>query len=187
MDEMTKKGTTKGTQERRARATVTAGQSALMGPPANPIPPSARSNRASKEEVQLRVGYVVQMLLDGRRKHEIKQFFRSQYGIGARQVERLLCLARARLAEANGTDVDQMRAEFYQRYIRLFRESENDAIKISALRAAGDLYGLNAPQKVAQTTSGGKDVHFIRETVKGLTVDELRVLKKARARLVAAK
>jgi hypothetical protein len=156
-------------------------------PPTNPVPPDARPRKATSAEVQTRVAYTAQMILDGRRKHEIKRFFRAQYGTHARQVEAYIRLARERLADTGDQDVAQMRAEFYQRYIRLFRESENDAIKISALRAAGDLYGLNAPQKVAQTTSGGKDVHFIRETVKGLTVDELRVLKKARARLVAAK
>jgi hypothetical protein len=154
-----------------------------MQPSANPIPPSARSARASKEEFQLRVGYVVQMLLDGRPKYQIKAFFRREYGLKSRQVERHLRLARARLAEANGTDVDQLRAEFYERYIRIFRESESDVIKISALRAASDLYGLNAPQRVARTTSDGKDVGPMRQAVQQLTVDELRVLKRVRDRL----
>ena len=154
-----------------------------MQPSANPIPPSARSARASKEEFQLRVGYVVQMLLDGRRKHEIKQFFRSQYGLKARQVERHLSLARARLAEANGTDVDQLRAEFFARYMRIFRETQNDTSRIAALKAAGCLFGLDAPRKVAETTSNGTDVNVMRQTVRGLTVDELRVLRRARDRL----
>ena len=39
-----------------------------------------------KEEFQLRVSYVVQMLLDGRPKYQIKAFFRVQYGLKSRRL-----------------------------------------------------------------------------------------------------
>ncbi|MHB8971025.1 MAG: hypothetical protein ACYC3X_22625 [Pirellulaceae bacterium] len=152
-------------------------------PPTNPVPPAARPRKATSPEMDQRIGYTAQMILDGRRKHEIKRFFASQYGIDFRQVERYIRLARARLAEANGTDVDQMRAEFYARYLVIYRTAENDAIKISALRAASDLFGLNAPIKTARTTASGTDVHLIREAVRGLTIDELRTLRGLRDRL----
>ena len=153
------------------------GRGMLVQLPSNPVPPRVRSNRASKEEFQLRVSYVVQMLLDGRPKYQIKAFFRSQYGLKSRQVERHLRLARARLAESTGVDLAQLCAEFYERYLRVYREAESDAVKINALRAASDLFGLNAPLKTAHTTSKSTDMNLAREAVKGFTVEELRALR----------
>ncbi len=118
------------------------------------------------------------MLLDGRRKHEIKRFFRTQYGVGGRQVETYLLLARKRIAEVNTEDLDQMRAEFYARYMEIYRTSENDGTKLAALRAAGSLFGVDAPQKVAQTTTDGKDTR--RAAVEGLSVEQLRTLRDVR-------
>lgn len=159
--------------------------SVASDPPANPIPTSARPKKAVAGEVEQRVMFTTKMILDGRRKHEIKRFFRTQYGVGARQVETYIRLAREKLAEPNGMDVAQMRAEQYARFMELARNAKNDGCKIAALKAAGALYGLDAPQKVAETTSDGKDVNTARTMVEQLTVDELRVLSAARRRLAS--
>ena len=77
-------------------------------------------------------------------------------------------------------DLARLRAEFYERYLRVYREAESDAVKINALRAASDLFGLNAPLKTAHTTSKSTDMNLAREAVKGFTVEELRVFRRAR-------
>ncbi len=181
--DMTKTGTQNGTCMLSSPRTLSKTQGTPTQLRANPIPPAARPKKATAPELGQRVLYTCQMILDGRQDHEIKRFFRSQYGVKFRQVSRYIRLARARLAEANGIDVDQMRAEFYARYLVIYRTAENDAIKISALRSAGDLYGLNAPVKTAHTTVKGTDIDHVRDAVKELSIEELRVLRKARDHL----
>jgi len=152
-------------------------------PPSQPIPPDVRPTRASVPEKEERILLTIQMVLDGRRKHEIKKFFRSRWGVGSRQVETYLLLARARLAETNKLDLNQLRAEFFARYMEMARTTKSESIKLNALKSAGSVYGVDAPQKVAQTTTDGIDIDVHRQAVEQLTVEELRVLRAARDRL----
>ena len=166
--------TTSLTVERQSESSV---------PTANPIPPEARPKRAMTGEMDQRIEYTIRMLLDGHRKEFIKRFFATNYGVKARQVERYLRLAHARLGRCTLTDVDELRAVQYFRLTEIYRNAERPSDKLAALRAINDLCGVNAPQKVAETTVDGKDVNAMRLAVEQLTVDELRVLRLARDRL----
>lgn len=156
------------------------GHTPVPQPPVS-LPAQQLSTRATKAEVAERVAYTIQMVLDGRRKHEIKAFFRRQYNLSAGQVERYLRIARSKIAEVNTEDLDQMRAEFYARYMAVALKTGNDAIKLHAYRAASTLFGLDAPQKFAQTTTEGKDIH--KAAVQELSVEELRVMRAVRTRM----
>ncbi|MHB0954750.1 MAG: hypothetical protein ACYC0X_00080 [Pirellulaceae bacterium] len=151
--------------------------------PTNPVPPAARPRKATSPEMNQRITYATQMFFDGRRDHEIKAFFRKQYGLQFSQVSRYIRLARVKLAETNKLNLEQLRAEQWARYMEIYRAPDNDGTKLSALRAAGSLYGVDAPQKVAETTVDGQDINVLRQTVEGLTVEELRTLRSARNRM----
>ncbi|MHB8974706.1 MAG: hypothetical protein ACYC3X_30115 [Pirellulaceae bacterium] len=158
-------------------------QSESWMPPTNRIPPGARPKRAITAEVDQRVEYTIRMLLDGHRKEVIKKFFYTNYGVKARQVERYLRLARARLGRCTLTDVDELRAVQYARLTEIYRNAERSTDKLAALRAINDMCGVNAPQKVAETTVDGKDKDIFRQTVKHLTIEQLRALRDAKKQM----
>lgn len=67
----------------------------------------------------------------------------------------------------------------------LYRNASKDSAKIAALKAAGNLYGLDAPVRVAETNVAGEDKNVQREAVKGLSKEQLRALRDAERQMEA--
>ena len=105
-------------------------------PAANPIPAEARPKRSMTGEMDQRIEYTIRMLLDGHRKEFIKKVFYTNYGVKARQVERYLRLARARLGRCTLTDVDELRAVQYARLTEIYRNAERPSDRLAALRTS---------------------------------------------------
>lgn len=118
----------------------------------NPIPENGeRPLRATQAEVDQRVDYAAVLLCVGKSKSAIKRFFRENYGVGARQVETYLLLARDRLAEESGKNRKELVSESFGFYMRIL--SDTDATiteKLSARAKADDLMGLQAPKKIIE-------------------------------------
>ncbi len=125
----------------------------------NPIPEETRPSRATQAELEQRVEYTAMMLIDGRRKAEIKRFFKNQYGLSSRQIERYLRLARNRLVEETEKTRRELISESWGFYMRILHDPNatlNE--KMQARSKADDLMGLQAPRRVIEAQVEVDDV-----------------------------
>lgn len=142
------------------------------------LPESSRPVHATKEEIEVRVEYVVMMLVEGRRRSEIIRFFRTQYSLAPRTVAHYIRRARKRLVSASEKSTDDLRAESYAWYMDVLRRDDVDVgTKLVARRAVDDLLGLQKPKKIAPTTSDGEDLLDL--VVNALSREELQAIEKA--------
>lgn len=118
----------------------------------NPIPEEGeRPVRATQAEVDQRVDYCAVLLCMGKSKSAIKRFFKDNYGVGARQTETYLLLARDRLAEESGKTRRELVAESFGFYMRILSDPQATVSeRLSARAKADDLMGLQAPKKVIE-------------------------------------
>lgn len=153
--------------------------------PANPIPADARPRKATRVEIRARITQVSEWLCEGHRKHEIKRFCRDQWGIGPRQVETYLRLARASLVEAAGQPRDILVAQSLGFLMSVLHDSSARARdRVAACKEANSLLGLHAPTKIAPVTPEGKPLPMIFNVrPEDLTDDELALLLRMKHRL----
>ena len=159
--------------------------------------PEGRGNgkKATKAEKEQRIQRAMMLIVQGCPKSEIKKAFRDAWGLGWYQIERYISYARERLAEETGlTDeftLDDMKRQHYAMAIRIAREDSGYEAKdrLAALKHAGAIYGVLAPKKIAPTTPYGTQPYELKvaaETaLRGLSVEELRILKKVKQRMTA--
>ena len=99
----------------------------------------------------------MQMLVEGRPKGEIKEFFRVNYSVGYRTTERYTRLARERRLKQVGVPKEVLIAESFGFLLSVLRDPKaNWRDKIAARKEANAFMGLNAPTKIAPTTPEGK-------------------------------
>jgi hypothetical protein len=142
--------------------------------------------KATAAEHRQRVDYTLAMLVKGHRKSFIKDFFRKNYGVGARQVERYLRLARDRLVQSTERDRAELVAESFAFYMSVMQGAEGETSvrdKLQARKQADDLLGLAAPTKIATTTVAGQDLYA--GVVQELSNEELDVLERIAQRHAA--
>ena len=144
----------------------------------NPIPEETRPSRATQAEMESRVEYTAMMLIDGRRKSEIKRFFKENYGLSARQVERYLRLARNRLVEETEKTRRELISESFGFYMRILHDpSATINEKLHARGKADDLMGLQAPKRVIEAQVEVDDVLDV--WVDNLTVEQKMAIDQA--------
>ena len=138
----------------------------------NPIAGDVRPVRATNDEMEARVEYTAMMLIDGRRKSEIKRFFRENYSLSARQVERYLRLARNMLVEETDRTRQELIAESFGFYMRILHD-DNASVneRLNARSKADDLMGLQAPKRIIEA-------HVQTDDILDLWVDNLTVEQK---------
>lgn len=144
----------------------------------NPLPPESRAVRATDKEAEVRIEYTCQMLAEGRRKSEIKRFFKNNYGIGYRQVERYIRQARDRLIEESGKAKTEHVADAYQFYMGILQSNDASITeKLVARRQADDLLGLQAPKRVVEAHVDANDMMEL--WVDQLTTEQLKAIDTA--------
>jgi len=118
----------------------------------NPIPEDGeRPERATTAEMEARVEYTAMMLVEGRSKSAIKRFFKENYSLSARQVERYLRLARDRLVAETEKGRRELIAESFGFYMRILHEAGvTVSERLSARAKADELMGLPAPKRVIE-------------------------------------
>ena len=142
--------------------------------------------RTSKEEYRQRIREVMTMLIDGKKRSEIRSELYARVQIGWRTVERYVTTAQRMLKTEAGADPDLLRAKSYAWYMAVLQNGDvSTRDKLSARKAADELLGLIAPKKTAQTTTTGADV-YEAVVVKNLSDEELEVLRKIRERQLVA-
>lgn len=143
--------------------------------------------RTTKEEYRQRIRDVMTMLIDGKKRSEIRSELYARHQVGWRTVERYVTTAQRLLKTEAGADHELLRAKSYAWYMAVLQDEDvSTRDKLSARKAADELLGLVMPKKTAQTTAAGADIHEAA-AVKDLTDEELEVLRKIRERqLVAA-
>ena len=133
----------------------------------NPIAEDVRPVRATNDEMEARVEYTAMMLIDGRRKSEIKRFFRENYSLSARQVERYLRLARNLLVEETDRTRQELIAESFGFYMRILHDDKASVNeRLNARAKADDLMGLQAPKRIIEA-------HVQTDDILDLWVDNL--------------
>jgi len=138
----------------------------------NPIAEDARPIRATNDEMEARVEYTAMMLIDGRRKSEIKRFFRENYSLSARQVERYLRLARNLLVEETDRTRQELIAESFGFYMRILHDDKASVNeRLNARSKADDLMGLQAPKRIIEA-------HVQTDDILDLWVDNLTAEQK---------
>ena len=117
----------------------------------NPLPEESRPVRATAAELEARVEYTAMMLIDGRRKSEVKRFFKDNYGLSGRQAERYLRLARDRLVQETEKTRRELIAESFGFYMRVLHNPDaSTGEQLSARQKADELMGLQAPKTVIE-------------------------------------
>ena len=154
--------------------------------------PLKRATGAEKEE---RIAQTMRLVIIGNSTADVKQWFRDTLEIQWCQALRYLRLARARLAAETGLSdeftLDDMKRQHYTMAMRIAREDSGEEAKdrLAALKHAGAIYGVVAPKKIAPTTPDGTqpyEANKVAETaLRGLSVEELRILKKVKERMTA--
>jgi hypothetical protein len=150
------------------------------------MPPARPRNLAqttiSREERRQRLRFVMMLLREGRTRGYIASFLKEQYGYKASQASRYVAVAKKQMVAELAQGREDLKAQSYAFYMSVLQDPDTpQRDKIRAREMADRLVGLQAPNKVAQTTADGEDVNS--QAVKGLTNDELQVLIKARERL----
>lgn len=102
--------------------------------------------RAKSAEVYERVIEVAQWLGAGLPDWKAKKQIQSKWGVGHRQAMNYLLLARKRLIEAIGKPTQELRAEAYARYMKVFDDDQaKPADWVRANKGIVELLGLAAP------------------------------------------
>jgi hypothetical protein len=144
----------------------------------NPLPVESHSKISTNKEMEVRIEYCCHMLTEGRRKSEIKRFFKNNYGIGFRQVERYLRQARDRMIEESGKGKGELVSEAYGFYMSIIQSTDATITeKLAARRQADDLLGLAAPKRSIEAHVNADDMLDL--WVDQLTPDQLRAIDTA--------
>jgi hypothetical protein len=152
-----------------------------LEPPKIPKIRMAPASKASREESRQRVRYTMVMLAEGRKKSEIKSFFRKNYGVGFRQVERYLRKAKDCMVQETGIPKNELIAQSYAFYMSVIQDpNATFKDKLKARERADVLLGLEAPYKIANTTADGKD--RVKAAMDDMSDEELRTLVKVAER-----
>ncbi|MBL4702742.1 MAG: hypothetical protein JKX85_15970 [Phycisphaeraceae bacterium] len=117
------------------------------------------TDKPTKLEKESRIDRVLQMLVAGSSKSEIKKMCRSSFGVSARTAERYLSSARNILIE----ELDEPREVLIARSLGLYRSvvSDNKSSTINKLRAqkrVDKIMGLESPLKHEITGKDGKPI-----------------------------
>lgn len=105
--------------------------------------------RASKEEKEQRIQYVMTLVKAGFDKCEIKRRCRKKYDITWKQAERYLSIARERLRAEIEQDKPELQASSYGYYMDMARNKRMPPrCRLEARKAADRLLGLREPQRV---------------------------------------
>jgi len=145
------------------------------GVPKNRIAEAARPKKATKEEHKARVTFTVKLLIEGRHKSWIKNYFRTQYGVSGWTAERYMRLARNRLVAATQVPKDELIAQSFGFYMDVLGDQKADRKhKLAARKAADDLLGLQAPKKIAPVMPDGDKPYEL--VVKSMSDEELEAI-----------
>jgi hypothetical protein len=154
--------------------------------PDRPADDPTMPKRSTTVEKEIRVQRAMKLVVEGKREGQIKDELCGAYGIGGWQAGRYLRHARDRLAEEHGLgpdfDMDAFRARHYAHAMSIFQESKDDKARVQALKHAGSIYGVQVPKTIAPTDPAGNRRDIAREAARGMSDEELRVMKKMRDR-----
>lgn len=115
------------------------------------------TRKATKAEHQARIEVCHKMIRMSYHKSHIKDFFRREYGLGSRQTERYIRLARDRMLQETSYSRDDLVAQSFCFYMDVLRSSDSTtAEKLQARKLADNLLGLPAPKKIAPTSPDGE-------------------------------
>jgi len=148
------------------------------------------NKRATAIEVEERIVLAQWMIVRGDSTAEIKRTFLGRFDIARTQTLRYLRAARERLRDENGLSedftLDDMKAQHYAMAMKIAKDpAEETKDRLAALKHAGNIYGVCAPKKIAQTNAAGDDPSgsLAIEALRELTLEELLILQKAKNRM----
>lgn len=143
-----------------------------------PVPsPKKRTHhpRTTKEEFRQRTRMVMLLIIEGRTKSYIKNFFKMKFQLRFRQIERYIRAARAQLVTLVNEDPQFLIAQSLGFYFSMMQdENVHPREKIKAREKADELLGLKSPIKIARTNSKGEDP--LGKEIKGLSTDDIKTL-----------
>ena len=113
----------------------------------------------TEKEQEDRIQFACKVWLEGRYKTAMLHKIADEFGISTRTAQKYLSLARDRLAEQTATSWQEKREEAYNRYLAIATdESMPPNARIKAQTRIDQIFGLDAPVKIARTDSEGKDI-----------------------------
>jgi hypothetical protein len=153
-----------------------------MKPARNKLP-FKRATDAEKEE---RIVQTMKLVIMGYSTADVKQWFREEHGISWGHALRYLRIARERLAAETGLSDDftlnDMKVQHYAMAMKVAHADSGEDAKdrLAALKHAGSIYGVQAPQKIAPTSPDGQTpyIQASLEALRTMTVDELRLMSE---------
>ncbi len=146
------------------------------GPVAVRRGPGNGGKKANNKMVAERVHQVSQLLVRRIPKYQIKRLLKEKYGLGFRQAESYLSRAKQHLLERSQRPRDDVIGEVLGTYEDVLRNPEatvRDRLEASA--AIRELFGLDAPRKIAATTPDGREsAALVNFDMRGLPDNVLR-------------
>ena len=113
----------------------------------------------TEKEQEERVQFAKKVWLEGRYKTAMLHKIADEFGTSTRTAQKYLSLARDRLAEQTATSWQEKREEAYNRYLAIATdESMPPNARIKAQTRIDQIFGLDAPVKIARTDADGKDI-----------------------------
>lgn len=113
----------------------------------------------TKKEIADRVEFARDVYLKRRFKGQMISDIKQEFGVSARTAEEYLSRAKAQVRELSDATWMEKRENAYQFYLSIaMDESQPAQARIKAQTRIDQIYGLDAPVKVARTDKDGNDI-----------------------------
>ena len=110
-------------------------------------------------ELEDRIEFAMRVWLEGRYKTAMLHKIADEYGVSTRTAQTYLSHARDRLSEQTATSWQEKREEAYNRYLAIATdESMPPNARLKAQTRIDQIFGLDAPVKIARTDTDGNDI-----------------------------
>lgn len=114
-----------------------------------------KTKRGNPQQIEERVSFVAACLVSGLTKGLIKKAVLDKYGLGYREVERLIKKAKTALLAESGKAREELISEAYGFYRRIIQDSKSSvADRLRARERIDQLFGLDAPKQIISEISG---------------------------------